>query len=201
MVKKVERLSMFVQFAKVTNSSNNNSNNNNTNSSNTEVALNAKIHPLHVELKNNHKKVDNQIDFGDVKVNASKTERLIVTNMSPVLPISIVIDKMSNFAVHPQTMTIVPGGQEVVNVMFTPRQGGPLTQTMTLSFRHAKSRTFARRQVVVSGMGLIEPVVKAKVMATKSAYVTNLNELNPGTALGTKNVITVLTLPNVRHWT
>lgn len=171
-VKKVEPLSVFVQFAKVTN--------NNTSSS-TEVALNAKIHPLHVELKNNHKKVDNQIDFGDVKVNDSGTERLILTNLSRVLPISIAIDKMSNFAVHPQTTTIVPGGQAIVNVMFTPRQGGPLTQTMTLSFRHNKSRTFARRQVTVSGMGQIEQM---KPKATETAYVTNLNEFNPGT-LGT----------------
>lgn len=91
------------------------------------MALVAKIHPLHVELKNKQSRVDNSIDFGCVKVNGSLVERVIVTNMSSVLPISINIEKMSNFAVHPSNLSIVPGGEEIVNVMFTPRQGGPLT--------------------------------------------------------------------------
>ena len=87
------------------------------------MALNATVHPLQVELKNRAKRVENKLDFGSVLVNDQLHERVIVSNMSPCLPITIQIDKMSNFAAHPSQFTIVPGGQEIVSVMFTPRQG------------------------------------------------------------------------------
>ena len=86
------------------------------------MALNAIVHPLQVDLKNKAKRIENKLDFGSVAVNGQLQERVIVSNMSPCLPITIHIDKMSNFAAHPSQFTIVPGGQEIVSVIFTPRQ-------------------------------------------------------------------------------
>ena len=79
---------------------------------------------------------DKTIDFGLVNVNSRKISRLIVGNMSTVLPIEIFFEKMSNFAAHPSSVVINPGCTQIVNLIFAPRQGGRLTQNFTLLYRY-----------------------------------------------------------------
>ena len=114
------------------------------------------VHPLHVGLKSdgnkarfsidltlvaleliciascqqNPIKVDKLIDFGDVMVNSSEVRRVIISNLSGSLPIKISFDQMSNFSTHPKAISIPPGCQELVNVIFAPRQGGQLRNVL-----------------------------------------------------------------------
>ena len=75
-------------------------------------------------------KVDKLIDFGDVMVNSSEVRRVIISNLSGSLPIKISFDQMSNFSTHPKAISIPPGCQELVNVIFAPRQGGQLRNVL-----------------------------------------------------------------------
>ena len=102
---------------------------------NIEIGLKATVHPLNVVVKSNGEIIDKHIDFGLVNVNCRKIERLIVGNMSTVLPIDINFEKMSNFAAHPSSVVINPGCTHIVNLIFAPRQGGRLTQNFTHLYR------------------------------------------------------------------
>ena len=127
------------------------------------------------KYQQNRIKVDKLIDFGDVMVNSSEIRRVIVSNLSGALPIKISFDQMSNFSTHPKSISIPPGCQELVNVIFAPRQGGHLSQKWKLTYSHGPLK-FARRVVELTGSG----VMLQKVPARKSEvpYVTNLNEFN-----------------------
>ena len=83
-------------------------------------------------------KVDKLIDFGDVMVNSSEVRRVIVSNLSGSLPIKISFDQMSNFSTHPKSISIPPGCQEIVNVIFAPRQGGQLRNVLLTNQKPGK---------------------------------------------------------------
>ena len=63
-------------------------------------------------------------------VNSSEVRRVIISNLSGSLPIKISFDQMSNFSTHPKAISIPPGCQELVNVIFAPRQGGQLRNVL-----------------------------------------------------------------------